>query len=55
MADNKPLTPAQRQTFVDSLPAEQRNAQPKQTFEKLIASAAKKPTVKSASDKKPKK
>jgi hypothetical protein len=40
MANKKPLTPAQRQAFVDSLPQDQRNTQPKTTFDNLISHAA---------------
>lgn len=40
MSDKKPLTPKQRQEFIDQLPAEKTNPQAKETFDKLITKAA---------------
>lgn len=38
--DKKPYTPQQRQAFVDSLPAEERNDDPEEVFKKAISRAA---------------
>jgi len=48
--DKKPYSPQERQAFIDALPAEQRNTDPKQIFNKLVTRAVQ-PIQKKAQDK----